>query len=75
MAFDTISIMDYVTVRQASEKLGITVGRVHHLIKAGRLRAEMLGFQYVIRIVDLKAVESRKPGRPLQNEKHKLCNT
>lgn len=56
--------MDYVTVKEASERLMVTVGRVHHLIKAGRLPAEKLGFQYAIKIVDLERVKDRKPGRP-----------
>ena len=56
--------MDYVTVKEASERLKVTVGRVHHLIKAGRLPAEKLGFQYAIKIVDLERVKDRKPGRP-----------
>ena len=56
--------MDYVTVKEASERLNVTVGRVHHLIKAGRLPAEKLGFQYAIKIVDLERVQTRRPGRP-----------
>lgn len=59
--------MDLVTVKDASKRLEISVGRVHQLIKAGRLPAVMLGFQYVIRIDDLKRVEDRKPGRPVSN--------
>jgi excisionase family DNA binding protein len=59
--------MDYVTVKEASERLNVTVGRVHHLIKAGRLPAEKLGYQYAIKIADLKQVEDRKPGRPKRN--------
>lgn len=62
--------MDFVTVREASKKLKITVGRVHQLIRAGRLPAEKLGFQYAIKKDDVKRVEQRKPGRP----RHKLAN-
>lgn len=58
--------MDLMTVKDVSERLGITVGRVHQLIAAGRLPATKLGFQYVIRKADLKLIENRKPGRPVK---------
>lgn len=61
--------MDLVTVKDASKRLEITVGRVHQLIKAGRLPAVKLGFQYVIKAADLKRVEDRKPGRPASKKK------
>ena len=56
--------MDLLTIKQTSEKLGVTVGRIHQLIKDGRLPAEKLGSQYVIRESDLKLVENRQNGRP-----------
>lgn len=56
--------MDLMTVKDVSDRLKITIGRVHQLIKAGRLPAEKLGSQYVIRKTDLPLVEIRKPGRP-----------
>lgn len=56
--------MDLVTVKEASKILGVTVGRVHHLIDAGRLPAEKLGSQYVIKKSDLELVKDRPTGRP-----------
>jgi len=56
--------MELVTVKDVAGILGISVGRVHQLIAAGRLPAEKLGFQYVIRKADLKLVDGRRPGRP-----------
>lgn len=49
---------------EAAERLGVTVARVQHLIWAGRLPAQKVGRDYVIREEDLKLVEDRKPGRP-----------
>lgn len=63
--------MNLVTVREAARILGVTVGRVHQLIAAGRLPAEKLGFQYVIKRSELKIVEHRKNGRPFEKNRHK----
>ncbi|MEJ7847566.1 MAG: helix-turn-helix domain-containing protein [Pyrinomonadaceae bacterium] len=57
--------MDLLTVKDAAEKLQITVWRVHQLIKGGRIPAQKLGSQYVIQKADLKLVADRKPGRPV----------
>lgn len=70
--------MELVTVRNVAELLGVTVGRVHQLITAGRLPATKLGSQYVIKRDDLKIVLNRKPGRPVNNtnsRKIKVQNT
>ena len=56
--------MNLLTVPQAAEKLGVHRSRVHALIKAGRLPAEKVGIQYLIKASDLKLVEERKTGRP-----------
>lgn len=56
--------MDLVTVKDAAEALQVTIGRIHQLIKAGRLPAVKLGFQYVIKKSDLLKIQDRKPGRP-----------
>lgn len=52
-------------MKDVSKLLGVTVGRVHQLISAGRLPAAKLGFQYVIKKSDLRLIEVRKPGRPI----------
>jgi excisionase family DNA binding protein len=61
--------MEYLTTKQAAERLGITPRRVQALIEAGRLPSEKFGRDYMIREKDLKLVEERKVGRPRKNEK------
>ena len=56
--------MKLLTTKQAAERLGVSIGRIHQLINEGRLPAEKLGRDYVIREEDLKLVEGRKVGRP-----------
>jgi excisionase family DNA binding protein len=58
-----------ITARQAAESLGVTVARVHVLIREGRLLAEKIGVQYLIRPADLERVRHRKPGRPASDQK------
>ncbi len=52
------------TARAASAALGVTERRVRALIEAGALPATRLGRTWVIRPDDLRAVRTRKPGRP-----------
>lgn len=52
------------TVAEAAVELGVSHRRVQQLIDSGRLSAEWLGKQRVIRPADLDAVRHRKPGRP-----------
>jgi excisionase family DNA binding protein len=56
--------MKLLTTKQVAECLGVSIGRIHQLINEGRLPAEKLGRDYVIREEDLKLVEDRKVGRP-----------
>ena len=56
--------MNLLTTKEAAERLGITVARIHALIRDERLPAEKLGRDYVIKEKDLKLVADRKPGRP-----------
>jgi excisionase family DNA binding protein len=56
--------MDFLTTKQAAERLGITPRRVQALIEAGRLPAQKFGRDYMILEGDLKLVEDRKVGRP-----------
>ncbi|HJR06893.1 MAG TPA: helix-turn-helix domain-containing protein [Pyrinomonadaceae bacterium] len=56
--------MDFLTTKQAAERLGITPRRVQALIEAGRLPAQKFGRDYMIKEKDLKLVEDRKVGRP-----------
>lgn len=57
-------IMKMLTTKEAGERLGVTVQRIHALLRDGRLPAEKFGRDYLIKESDLKLVENRKPGRP-----------
>ncbi|HUS09223.1 MAG TPA: helix-turn-helix domain-containing protein [Pyrinomonadaceae bacterium] len=61
--------MTLLTTKDAAERLGVTVGRVHQLINDGRLPAEKAGRDYLINEKDLKLLEDRKPGRPKKPSK------
>jgi excisionase family DNA binding protein len=60
--------MKLLTTKEAAERLGVTVQRIHALIKSGRLPAQKLGRDYFIQEADLRLVEGRKPGRPSKQE-------
>ncbi len=56
--------MRVLTTREVSERLNVSVRRVHQFIKQGRLPAAKLGRDYVIQEKDLSLVAERKNGRP-----------
>jgi excisionase family DNA binding protein len=56
--------MNLLTTKEVAARLGVTIQRVQALIQGGRLPAEKLGRDYVIKEQDLKLVADRKPGRP-----------
>jgi len=56
--------METLTTKEVAERLGVTVPRVHALIRAGRLPAEKRGRDVFIKESDLQLVENRKTGRP-----------
>ena len=60
--------MEYLTTKEAAEKLGVSLRRVQAMIEAGRLPATKFGRDYMIREKDLKLVEDRKVGRPRKNK-------
>lgn len=45
-----------ITVKQASKQLGISIQRVHALMRSGKLKGKRIGFFWV---VDSKQVEER----------------
>jgi excisionase family DNA binding protein len=63
--------MGLLTTRQVAERLEISIPRIHQLINEGRLIAEKVGRDYVIREEDLKLVENRKVGRPRKAQSEK----
>lgn len=66
---------DLLSVREVAEKRGVTVWRIHQLIKSGTLPAEKYGTQYLIKSGDADALTIHgKAGRPSKvkiNEKIK----
>jgi excisionase family DNA binding protein len=56
--------MEYISTKEAAERLGLSIVRVQKLIRDKRLPAERIGRFYLIRESDLSLVEHRKPGRP-----------
>lgn len=60
--------MTLLTTKEVSERLKVSVRRVHALIQDGRLPAQKFGRDYLIDEKDLKLVENRKPGRPRKAE-------
>jgi excisionase family DNA binding protein len=56
--------MSLLTTNDVAERLGVTVPRVHALIRAGRLPAEKMGRDYFIEESDLRLVADRPVGRP-----------
>ena len=52
------------TTPEAADRLGISVPRVHQLIKTGRLPSRQFGRDHLIQESDLALVAVRKPGRP-----------
>ena len=63
--------VDLITVKEAAELLGVTVGRVHQFISEERLPAVKLGSQYTIKKSDLKLVKDRTVGRPPKMKEEK----
>ena len=56
--------MKLINTKKASKLLGVNVQRVRQLIAAGRLPAQKVGRDWVIREWDLSKVADRKHGRP-----------
>lgn len=56
--------MTQITTTLAAQRLGISPRRVRVLIETGRLPAERIGRDYLIREGDLVKVATRKSGRP-----------
>ncbi len=57
--------MEYLTAKQAAEKLGVSPGRVRQLVAEKRLPATKFGNSLMILKSDLRLVrERKKTGRP-----------
>jgi len=60
--------MNLLTTTEAAARLGLSTDRVRVLIRSGRLPAQLVGRDYLIKTADLQAVAERKPGRPKKAE-------
>jgi len=60
--------MKLINTKEASNLLGVNVQRVRQLIAAGRLPAQKVSRDWVIREKDLSKVADRKPGRPKKKQ-------
>lgn len=61
----TISFVEYLTAKQAGERLGVSAGRIRQLVAEKRLPATKFGNSLMIRESDLDLVKERKKtGRP-----------
>ena len=63
--------MKIINTKQAGKKLGVNAQRVRQLIAAGRLPAQKVGRDWLIKERDLVEVADRKPGRPRKTDKDK----
>lgn len=55
---------DWITVAEASELMGVSKRRVQVLIKAGRIPAQWVGYQLLIRREDVTGFRPKPVGRP-----------
>ena len=62
---------EIIATGEAAKELGITVQRLRVLIREGRLPAQKLGRDWIIRKSDLELVRIRKPGRPIGKKQPK----
>lgn len=58
------AFMNLIPTREVADRLGVTIKRVQAMIRDGRLPAQKIGRDYVIKESDLALVADRKPGRP-----------
>ena len=61
--------MKLLNTKQAAKALAVNDSRVRQLILSGRLPAQKIGRDWIIKEKDLKKVADRKPGRPRKERK------
>ncbi len=64
-----VCMNSFMSTKEAAARLKISVRRVQALIASGRLPAEKIGNSFAIKESDLKSVNSRKNGRPVNGTK------
>ena len=55
---------EFLTTKEAAERLGLTLRAVQKMIEAGRLEATKVGRDYIIRANALDKIEVSDAGRP-----------
>ena len=55
--------MDYITTKEASERLNLSDAHIRRLIKSGDIKAVKLGHDWLIEIKSLDYKRQRKPKR------------
>ena len=60
--------MEILSTIEAAEKLNVSAIRVRQLIREGRLPAQKVGRDYIVREKDLALVANRQNGRPIKNK-------
>lgn len=58
---------DLLTTAEVAERWGCTQQWVQALCKRGKLKAQLMGNSYIVRLRDVDSYEHRSPGRPSQN--------
>lgn len=68
--YKLIMMKDYLTTKQAAERLNVVPSRIRRMILDGVIRAEKIGRDNFISEAQIKKLETkkRKPGRPLKSE-------
>jgi excisionase family DNA binding protein len=66
-----VACMKLLTTTDVAEILGVTPRRVLALITAGRLPAERIGRDFLIKEKDIELVRVRKVGRPFAKKKRR----
>jgi len=61
------------TTKEAAESLGVNRSRVRQFILEGRLLAQKVGRDWIIKEEDLESARDRKPGRPPLDKPDHTC--
>jgi excisionase family DNA binding protein len=61
--------MGFLTTKQVADRLGVSIRRVQALVTNGRLPAQKIGRDFLIKEKDLRFVEDRRVGRPKTSAK------
>ncbi len=62
---------ELLSTTEVAERLGITSIRIRAMIRDGKLPAQKIGRDFVIKGADLELVKDRKPGRPAKEQSKK----